>query len=92
MQKILHNYRKKILGSNLRAAVATIDPDDLHKEIVRFVSKDSRTILQGLGILPQVFRCVRPACEDGEFCFVGLDEPQAFQQFFRQAGHRGGWV
>ena len=53
-QKILHEYRERMLGSNLKATVATIDPDDLQAEITQFVNKESRLILQGLGIREEV--------------------------------------
>ena len=49
-QKILHDYRNRILGSSLKNAVSTIDPDILQNEIAHFVSKENRMILQGLGI------------------------------------------
>lgn len=43
-QKILHEYRDRMLGENLRSAVATIDPDILQSEIAKFVNKDCRMI------------------------------------------------
>lgn len=49
-QKILHAYRDRMLGENLKIAVATIDPDILQSEIGKFVNKDCRMILQGLSI------------------------------------------
>ena len=49
-QKILHEYRDRMLGENLKTAVATIDPDILQSEIAKFVNKDCRMILQGLSI------------------------------------------
>lgn len=49
-QKILHEYRDRMLGENLKTAVATIDPDVLQLEIAKFVNKDCRMILQGLSI------------------------------------------
>lgn len=49
-QKILHDYRESMLGSNLKNTVSTIDPDVLQADIARFVSKDCRMILQGLSI------------------------------------------
>lgn len=49
-QKILHAYRDRMLGENLKIAVATIDPDILQSEIAKFVNKDCRMVLQGLSI------------------------------------------
>lgn len=48
--KILHKYRDRMLGENLKTTVATIDPDILQSEIAQFVNKDCRMILQGLSI------------------------------------------
>lgn len=53
-QKILHEYRERMLGSNLKATVSTIDPDVLQAEVSRFVGKDCRMILQGLSIREEV--------------------------------------
>ena len=53
-QKILHDYRERMLGKNLQATVSTIDPDVLQAEIAQFVTKDCRMILQGLGIREEV--------------------------------------
>lgn len=49
-QKILHEYRDRMLGENLKIAVATIDPDILQSEIAKFVNKDCRMILQRLSV------------------------------------------
>ena len=43
-QKILHDYRERMLGSNLKATVSTIEPDVLQAEVSRFVGKDCRMI------------------------------------------------
>lgn len=53
-QKILHDYRERMLGSNLKDVAATIDPDLLQAEIARFVSKECRMLLQGLSIREEV--------------------------------------
>ena len=63
-QKILHEYRKTMLGEKLRETASAIDPDVLHEDIAIYVEKESRRILQGKGIreetvfaLPSVLNC-----------------------------------
>ena len=49
-QKILHEYRYKMLGDSLRKTVSEIDPDILQADIIEFIHKDGRKALQGKGI------------------------------------------
>ena len=50
VQSILHEYRNKTLGDNLKRTVARIDPEVLHAEVLTFIPKDCLQILQRLGI------------------------------------------